>query len=61
MSILAAGYIRLPDAVEYIESLPNLDGMVVGVSTVDQALETFNFLKKGFQNRNNLDSKTMLG
>jgi hypothetical protein len=49
MSILAAGYINLPDAVEYIKSLPNLEGMVVGVSKEEQACETFSFLKKSFQ------------
>jgi hypothetical protein len=50
MSILAAGYIKLPDAVEYIKSLPHLEGVVVGVSKEEQASETFRFLKKEFSN-----------
>ncbi len=48
MSILASGYIRLPDAAEYIEGLPNIKGMVVGVSKEKQACETFSFLRKRF-------------
>jgi hypothetical protein len=48
MSILAAGYIRLPDAVRYIEALPNLKGVVVGVSKEKQAFETFSFLRDRF-------------
>lgn len=45
MSILAAGYIRLPEAAGYIEKLPNLRGVVVGVSKEYHARETFRFLK----------------
>jgi len=48
MSILAAGYISLPDAALYIEGLPNLRGMVVGVSKEKQACETFSFLRNKF-------------
>jgi hypothetical protein len=51
MSILAAGYIRLPDAVEYIEGLPNLKGMVVGVSKEKHACETFSFLRNRFSDQ----------
>jgi hypothetical protein len=54
MSILAAGYIRLPDAVEYIEGLPNLKGMVVGVSKKKHARETFSFLRNRFSDHSHL-------
>jgi hypothetical protein len=46
MSILAAGYLKLPEATEYIGSLPNLKGVVVGVSNGKHACETFRFLNK---------------
>lgn len=48
MSILAAGYLSLPEAVQYIETLPNLKGVVVGVSKEKQASETFSLLRKKF-------------
>ena len=51
MSILAAGYLSLPEAVKYIEGLPNLTGMVVGVSKESHASETFNFLMNTFSDR----------
>ncbi|OGU68426.1 MAG: hypothetical protein A2W30_03175 [Ignavibacteria bacterium RBG_16_36_9] len=44
MSILASGYLKLPEAAEYIQSLSNLKGVVVGVSNEQQAFETFKFL-----------------
>ena len=46
MSVLAAGYLKLPEATEYIKTLPNLKGLVVGVSKERQACETFEFLEK---------------
>ena len=45
MSVLASGYISLPDAVKYITSLPNLKGLVVGVSREEQARQTFSYLR----------------
>jgi hypothetical protein len=54
MSILAAGYISLPDAVDYIEQLPNLRGMVVGVSKPNHARETFTYLKSRFCAQSNI-------
>jgi hypothetical protein len=48
MSILAAGYINLTEAADYVENLPNLKGLVVGVSKEKQALETFSFLRDKF-------------
>jgi hypothetical protein len=46
MSILAAGYLKLPEAIEYIGSLSNLKGVVVGVSKEKHAIETFSLLKE---------------
>lgn len=48
MSILAAGYIQFPEAIKYIETLPNLSGMVVGVSKEEHASETFSALSEKF-------------
>lgn len=48
MSILAAGYLRLPEAVEYIESLPEIKGVVVGVSKRKHASETFSYISRKF-------------
>jgi hypothetical protein len=46
MSILAAGYLKPPEAIKYIGSLPNLVGVVVGVSKEQHARETFKLLKE---------------
>ena len=46
MSTLAAGYLKLPEAIEYIEGLSNLKGVVVGVSKEKHAYETFSFLRE---------------
>lgn len=46
MSVLAAGYLDLPDAMKYIQGLPNLKGIVVGVSKESHALRTFRFLRE---------------
>ena len=45
MSILAAGYLELDEAIEYLRSLPNLAGIVVGVSSTEHAKQTFAKLK----------------
>jgi hypothetical protein len=37
MSILASGYLKLNEATEYINSLPRLSGMVVGLSKEQHA------------------------
>jgi hypothetical protein len=47
MSILAAGYLKPPEAMKYVGNLPNLVGIVVGVSKEQHALETFKLLKDG--------------
>jgi len=46
MSVLAAGYLNLPEATEYIKTLPNLHGLVVGVSKEQHARQTFKFLEE---------------
>jgi uncharacterized protein (DUF486 family) len=46
MSALAAGYLGIPEAREYVRSLPNLRGVVVGVSKEEHAFETFKLLKE---------------
>lgn len=48
ISILAAGYLRLDDAAEYIASLPNVKGAAVGVSKEKHAEETFRLLTSRF-------------
>ena len=40
-SLLAAGYLKPSQAVEYIKSLPSLNGVVFGVSSTEQAAKTF--------------------
>jgi len=46
MSVLAAGYLRLSEVVEYIDGLENISGVVVGVSKEKHAYETFSVLKE---------------
>jgi len=49
MSILAAGYLKPSEAINYIKNLPNLNGVVVGVSKEHHARETFKLLEEGFK------------
>jgi hypothetical protein len=44
--ILAAGYLKPQEAVEYIASLPHLKGVAVGVSKERHAHEMFNLLRE---------------
>jgi hypothetical protein len=46
ISVLAGGYFTPSVAVDYIAGLDNLKGVVAGVSTEQQARETFNLLTK---------------
>lgn len=46
ISILAAGYLRPPEAINYIRTLPNLKGVAVGVSKEHHARETFKLLER---------------
>jgi hypothetical protein len=48
ISILAAGYLKLPEATEYIQTLLNLKGVAVGVSKEHHARETFKLLEENF-------------
>jgi hypothetical protein len=50
ISILAAGYLKLNNAIEYVASLPNVKGVAVGVSKEKHAQETFRLLKMKFVN-----------
>jgi hypothetical protein len=45
ISILAAGYLKPEEAVDYIAGLPNIKGVAVGVSKERHANETFKLLK----------------
>jgi hypothetical protein len=45
ISILAAGYLRPEEAVDYIAGLPNIKGVAVGVSKERHANETFKLLR----------------
>lgn len=45
MSILAAGYLKPSEAIDYIHGLPNANAIVVGVSNEQQARETFKLLR----------------
>ncbi|MHB1907781.1 MAG: hypothetical protein ACYCQJ_02780 [Nitrososphaerales archaeon] len=45
MSLLAAGYLSLNDATDYLTKLPRSVSCVVGVSTQAHAKETFSFLR----------------
>jgi hypothetical protein len=46
ISVLAAGYLRLPEAAEYIGSLPNVKGVAVGVSKESHTIQTFKLLQE---------------
>jgi hypothetical protein len=45
ISILAAGYLKPFDALNYIQSLPNVLGVATGVSKEKHARETFKLIK----------------
>jgi hypothetical protein len=46
ISILAAGYLSPSEAIDYITTLPNIEGVAVGVSKETHARETFRLLKE---------------
>jgi hypothetical protein len=46
ISILAAGYLHPSDGINYIATLPNIQGVAVGVSKKKHACETFKLLKE---------------
>ncbi|MCW4024069.1 MAG: hypothetical protein NWF01_03425 [Candidatus Bathyarchaeota archaeon] len=41
MSVLAAGYLKPPEAFSYLQSLKGLSGLVIGVSKEEHAKQTF--------------------
>jgi hypothetical protein len=45
MSIMAGGYLKLDDAIDYVSSLPDLFGVAVGVSSKEHADSTFSRLR----------------
>jgi hypothetical protein len=49
MSILAAGYLKPTQAINYVRGLPNLWGVVVGVSKEQNATSTFGLLREGIK------------
>lgn len=46
ISVLAGGYLQAPVALDYISRLENLKGVVAGISTQQQASETFQLFKE---------------
>jgi hypothetical protein len=50
ISILAAGYLKLNEAVDYLANLPNIKGVSVGVSKERHAIDTFRFLRQRLSN-----------
>ncbi|MEM3640498.1 MAG: hypothetical protein QXH37_01030 [Candidatus Bathyarchaeia archaeon] len=46
ISVLAAGYLKPEEAVDYIAGLPNIKGVAVGVSKEKHATETFRLLSE---------------
>ena len=49
--ILASGYLKLPEAVEYIKKLPDLKGLAIGVSNENHSRESFKFIKERLSSR----------
>jgi hypothetical protein len=49
ISILAAGYLKPQEAIDYIATLPKIKGVAVGVSKEHHATETFKLLKDRFE------------
>jgi hypothetical protein len=47
-SILAGGYLKLPEAFDYISTLKCLSGVAIGVSSEKQAVSTFSLAKRVF-------------
>jgi len=41
MSIMAAGYLKPIEALDYVKRVPNISSAVIGVSKLQQAIETF--------------------
>ena len=48
MSTLAAGYLKPKEAYDYLFTLPHVDSVVVGLSSTNHAVETFNEIRKHY-------------
>jgi hypothetical protein len=48
ISILAAGYLKPLEAIDYLKTVPNIKGVAVGVSKKQHAQQTFSLLKEMF-------------
>ena len=48
ISVLAAGYLKPKEAIDYVVALPGIGGVAIGVSKERHATETFELLKKSF-------------
>jgi hypothetical protein len=46
ISVLAAGYLKPAEAIDYIASLRNVKGVAIGVSKERHAQETFKLIKE---------------
>lgn len=46
MSILASGFLKLPDALQYLREHPKINSFVVGTSSEEHAIETFSELRR---------------
>ncbi len=44
INILASGYFNPSEAAYYLKTLPNMNGVAVGISNESHALETFKLL-----------------
>jgi hypothetical protein len=51
ISVLASGYIKPSEALDYVAGLDNVKGIVAGVSNEQQARETFNLFKERLRMR----------
>ena len=51
ISVLAAGFLKPAEAIEYVASLSNVKGVAVGVSKKSQAYETFRCLREKLPSR----------
>jgi len=45
ISVLAAGYISIKEAADYLQTLPNIEGVSIGISKEKHAKETFSVFK----------------
>jgi hypothetical protein len=51
ISVLAAGYFKPSEAVDYLGGLSNIEGVIIGVSTEQQAQDTFKLFDEQFASK----------